>query len=151
MLCPNAGPIYLSATSRNPVDITGGHAHIVDYRGEIMSYSPSANNTLVCATIDIEALRQFRLMNLNSNWLKDLRTEVFRRMYEKPVHPKNLWLEQDPQRHAEVDEIYRNNIETLAIAARGPGRFMNTRAAGFSPRGRRTFLGRAERKCGRLE
>ena len=32
-------------------------------------------------------------MNLNSNWLKDLRVELFRRMYEEPIHPKNLWLE----------------------------------------------------------
>jgi hypothetical protein len=52
-------------------------------------------------------------MNLNSNWLKDLRTEVFRRMYEEPIHPANLWLEQDPLSHAEVDEIYRGNIERL--------------------------------------
>jgi hypothetical protein len=52
-------------------------------------------------------------MNLNSNWLKDLRTEVFRRMYEEPVHPANLWLEDDPASHAEVDEIYRGNIRRL--------------------------------------
>jgi beta-ureidopropionase len=52
-------------------------------------------------------------MNLNSNWLKDLRTEVFRRMYEEPIHPANLWLEQDPLPHAEVDEIYRANIRAL--------------------------------------
>jgi hypothetical protein len=52
-------------------------------------------------------------MNLNSNWMKDLRTEVFRRMYEEPIHPKNLWLEQDPASHAEVDEVYRANIRRL--------------------------------------
>ena len=46
-------------------------------------------------------------MNLNSNWMKDLRTEVFRRMYEEPIHPANLWLEQEPTRTAEVDEVYR--------------------------------------------
>jgi beta-ureidopropionase len=56
-------------------------------------------------------------MNLNSNWMKDLRTEVFRRMYEEPVHPKNLWLDEEPQRHADVDEIYRANIGRLV--ARG--------------------------------
>jgi hypothetical protein len=52
-------------------------------------------------------------MNLNSNWMKDLRTEVFRRMYETPIHPKNLWMEQDPRSHAEVDEVYRANIDRL--------------------------------------
>jgi beta-ureidopropionase len=63
--------------------------------------------------VDIEALRQFRVMNLNSNWMKDLRTEIFRRMYDEPIHPANLWLEQHPKCHAEVDEVYRANIERL--------------------------------------
>jgi len=113
MLCPNAGPVYLSPSSKHPVDIAGGNSHIVDYRGEIMSYSASGTNTMVAAIIDIEALRQFRHMNLNSNWLKDLRTELFKRMYDEPIHPRNLWMTTDPLQHAEVDEIYRGNIERL--------------------------------------
>jgi beta-ureidopropionase len=52
-------------------------------------------------------------MNLNSNWMKDLRTEIFRDMYAEPVHPKNLWLDADPLQHADVDEIYRANIGRL--------------------------------------
>ena len=98
---------------KHPIDIAGGNSHIVDYHGNIASYSASGNNTMVAAIIDIEALRQFRVMNLNSNWMKDLRTEVFRRMYEEPIHPKNLWLDRDPLPHAEVDEIYRGNIRRL--------------------------------------
>jgi hypothetical protein len=113
MLCPNIGPVYLSPSSRHPIDIAGGNSHLVDYRGNIMSYSASAANTMVAGLIDIEALRQYRAMNLNSNWLKDLRTELFKRMYEQPIHPKNLWLEDEPKRHAEVDDIYRGNIERL--------------------------------------
>ena len=113
MLCPNVGPVYLSASSRHPIDIAGGNSHIVGYRGEVLSHSASTNNTVVSAIIDIEALRQFRAMNLNSNWMKDLRTELFREMYARPVHPKNLWLEQDPLHHAAVDDIYRQNIESL--------------------------------------
>ena len=113
MLCPNAGPVYLAATSKHPQDIAGGSAHIVGYRGEIISYSASTNNTSVAATVDIEALRNFRTMNLNSNWLKDLRTEIFKGMYEEPIHPKNLWLNDEPKHHAEVDDIYRANIQRL--------------------------------------
>jgi len=113
MLCPNAGPVYLGAASKHPQDIAGGSAHIVDYRGEIISYSASTSNTVVAATIDIEALRNFRTMNLNSNWLKDLRVELFKRMYEEPIHPKNLWLDDEPKHHAEVDDIYRANIQRL--------------------------------------
>lgn len=113
MLCPNAGPVYLGAASKHPVDIAGGSAHIVDYRGQVLSYSASTSNTIVAATVDIEALRNFRAMSLNNNWLKDLRVELFRRMYEQPIHPKNLWLRDDPKPHAVVDEIYRANIRRL--------------------------------------
>lgn len=113
MICPNIGPVFLHRQSKHPVDIAGGNSHIVDYYGNIISYSASGYNTMVAAIIDIEALRQFRIMNLNSNWVKDLRTELFRRMYEKPIHPKNLWLKNDPRHHEEVDEIYRANIKNL--------------------------------------
>src|SRR5258707_15814042 len=44
-------------------------------------------------------------------------TEIFRRMYDEPIHPKNLWLKEPPRRHADVDEVYRANIERLV--ARG--------------------------------
>ncbi len=113
MICPNVGPVYVHPRMRHPWDVGGGCSHIVDYMGNVMSISVPGANTFVSAIIDIEALRHFRVMNLNSNWLKDLRTELFRRMYEQPIHPKNLWLKQDPKGHAEVDEIYRENIRTL--------------------------------------
>lgn len=113
MLCPNVGPVYLSSSSKHPVDISGGNSHIVGYRGEVLSHSTSGANTVVSAIIDIEALRQYRAMNLNSNWMKDLRTELFQEMYQQPIHPKNLWLDQEPFHHNEVDKIYRQNIESL--------------------------------------
>jgi beta-ureidopropionase len=113
MVCPNIGPVRLSPSSPAPVDIAGGNGHIVDYRGNVMSYSASGNNTMTAAIIDIEALRQFRAMNLNSNWLKDLRTELFAEMYRRTIHPKNLWIEDEPAGHADVDEVYRANIERL--------------------------------------
>ncbi|MCF8062505.1 MAG: hydrolase [Deltaproteobacteria bacterium] len=113
MLCPNVGPVYVHPRIRHPFDVGGGNSHIVNYRGEVISYQASGSNTMVAAIIDIESLRQFRVMNLNSNWTKDLRVELFKRMYEKPIHPKNLWLEQEPMHHAEVDEIYRGNIRRL--------------------------------------
>lgn len=113
MICPNVGPVFLHPKMRHPVDIAGGNSHIVDYMGNIMSYSASGYNTMVAAILDIEALRQFRIMNLNSNWLKDLRTEIFKRMYEDPIHPKNLWMKQDPLQHEAVDEVYRENIRCL--------------------------------------
>ena len=113
VLAPNVGPVFLHPKMEHPFDIGGGSSHIVDYMGNVISYSPSGYNTFVAGMVDIEQLRQFRVMNLNSNWIKDLRTEVFRRMYDEPIHPRNLWLEQDPLRHAEVDDVYRGNIRRL--------------------------------------
>lgn len=113
MLCPNTGPVYSSPASEHPVDIAGGNGHIVDYNGHVVARASSGANAIITAPVDIEALRQFRMMNLNSNWLKDVRTELFRKMYDRPIHPANLWLEDEPGRHAEVDEIYRANIARL--------------------------------------
>jgi predicted amidohydrolase len=113
VVAPNVGPVYLHARMEHPYDIAGGGSHIVDHYGNVLAYSASGYNTFVSAVIDIEALRQFRVMNLNSNWIKDLRTEIFRRMYEQPIHPADLWLERDPAGHAEVDKVYRANIERL--------------------------------------
>lgn len=113
MLCPNVGPVYVHPGMEHPFNVGGGNSHIVDYRGEVMSFSAQNLNTVVSAVIDIEALRQFRMMNLNSNWLKDLRTELFKNMYAEPIHPRNLWLHDSPRSHAEVDEIYRANIARL--------------------------------------
>jgi beta-ureidopropionase len=113
MLCPNVGPVYVNPQMEFPFNVGGGNSHIVDYRGEIMSYQANNVNSLVAAIFDIEALRQFRVMNLNSNWLKDLRTELFKKMYEKPLYPSNLWLKEEPLCHEEVDKIYRASIATL--------------------------------------
>jgi len=113
MVCPNVGPVFVHPGMEHPFDISNGHGHIVDYMGNVLGLTRSGANTIVSGIVDIEALRQFRAMNLNSNWMKDLRTEVFRRMYEEPIHPANLWLERDPAGHAEVDEVYRGNIARL--------------------------------------
>ena len=85
--CPNVGPVYVHPRMEHPFDIGGGHAHIVDYQGNVLGLTRSGANSFVAGIVDIEALRQFRVMNLNSNWMKDLRTELFRRMYEAPDPP----------------------------------------------------------------
>lgn len=113
MLCPNIGPVYPHPKAEFPVNISGGNSHIVDYRGEVISHQSNNANTMIAAIIDIEGLRNFRTMNLNSNWLKDLRTELFKKMYDQPIYPKNLWLNQEPVHHKEADKIYRQSIANL--------------------------------------
>lgn len=113
MVCPNIGSIYPHPRAEFPTNVSGGNSHIVDYRGELMSHMNNADNTFVSAVIDIEALRNFRTMNMNSNWLKDLRVELFKRMYEVPIYPKNLGLNHAPGTHAEMDMYYKQSIQTL--------------------------------------
>ncbi len=113
MVCPNVGPVYPTPKTEFPVNISGGNSHIVDYRGEIMAHQNNNGNSFVAAILDIEALRNYRTMNLNSNWLKDLRTELFKKMYDAPIFPKNNWMRQSPLRHAEVDAVYRQSIKNL--------------------------------------
>ena len=113
MICPNVGPVYAHPQMKHPVDVGGGNSHIVDYLGNVIAYNASGYNSFVAAPIYIDALRQFRIMNLNTNWLKDMRMELFRHMYERPIHPKDLAIDLPPGSHAEVDEIYRANIERL--------------------------------------
>jgi beta-ureidopropionase len=36
--------------------------------------------------------------------LKDLRTELYQIIYEKPIYPKNLYLSREPMKHAEYRE-----------------------------------------------
>ena len=113
MVCPNVGPVYVHPRMEHPYDIGGGGGHVIDYQGQILGLSTGGANAFCAGIIDIEALRNFRAMNLNSNWMKDLRTELFKGMYDEPIHPANLWLEQEPLSHAEVDEVYRANIRRL--------------------------------------
>jgi beta-ureidopropionase len=113
MVCPNVGPVYVHPKMEQPYDIGGGGGHVVDFNGHVLGLSQSGTNSFCAGVIDIEALRNFRAMNLNSNWMKDLRTELFKDMYDEPIHPKNLWLKDDPKSHAEVDEVYRDNIKRL--------------------------------------
>ena len=79
MLCPNVGPVFLHPGMKHPFDVGGGNSHVVDYLGNVIAYQASGYDTAVAGLIDVEALRQLRVMNLNSNWIKDLRTEIFAR------------------------------------------------------------------------
>jgi hypothetical protein len=87
---------------------------IVDYQGRIISeHGYGAEPSYAGGIIDVEALRQYRARSLWGNWLRDIRTEQFRCIYERPIYPKNLGLEKHPGQHADHDEIRRRVLEDL--------------------------------------
>lgn len=113
VLAPNSGEWYMNPDSPAPIDIHGGRSHIVDYRGQVVSRKENASSGFVAATIDIAALRAYRETALWGNWIKDLRTEQYKLIYEQPIYPKNNYLTEEPKKYPERVEIYANVVKEL--------------------------------------
>lgn len=115
LIACNVGTYYLNAESDTPIDTFGGHSMIVDYKGNIIGrHDYSGGSSWVAGTIDIEALRRFRASAQWDNWMKDLKTEQYRLIYEKPIYPKNLYLHRKPYTHAEYrKEVIERQIELM--------------------------------------
>jgi len=96
VIAPNLGP--QSYSFDGPIyDIGGGKSMIVDYKAQVVVQREfAAADTFVSDALDIEALRRYRSQNGFGKWFKDLRTEQFAVMYERPIYPKNQWLENPP-------------------------------------------------------
>lgn len=107
MIASNLGTYYLDGDAETPIDTFAGQSMIVDYRGNIVTRVDFGNgSTWIGGAIDIEALRHFRVSAQCNNWLKDLTTEQYQLIYEKPIYPKNLYLENAPFKHGE----YRKTV-----------------------------------------
>jgi predicted amidohydrolase len=79
-----------------PENFCPGRSQIVDYTGRIIAESPYPGESVIGARIDIETLRQRRAMVTRNTW-PDLRAEIFKEIYEHPIHPPNLFLENPPE------------------------------------------------------
>ena len=79
-----------------PENFCPGRSQIIDYHGRVIAEAPYPGESVVGAMIDIEALRRRRTM-VTYNYWPDLRTEVFREIYENPIYPPNLFLEHPPE------------------------------------------------------
>ena len=72
--------------SETPIDTFGGGSLIVDHQGRVVGrHAYSGGSSWVAGTIDIEALRHFRVNSKWGNWMKDLTTEQYQVIYEQPV------------------------------------------------------------------
>jgi predicted amidohydrolase len=115
LIACNVGTYYLNAESDIPIDTFGGGSMIVDYKGQIVGrHDYSGGSSWVAGTIDIEALRRFRASAQWDNWIKDLKTEQYQVIYNKPIYPKNLYLDRKPYNHAEYRrEVIDRQIELM--------------------------------------
>ncbi len=109
----NLATYYLTKDETTAIDTFGGGNMICDYRGALVGqHRHSGASAYVAGTIDIEALRDFRARALWDNWMKDLTTEQYQLIYERPIYPKNLYLNRAPMKHAE----YRREVIEKQIA-----------------------------------
>jgi len=107
IVAPNLGTYYLFPEETTPIDAFGGRSFIINYKGQIVGRQEyGGGSTYVAGVIDIEAMRDHRARAQWDNWLKDLRTELYQILYEKPIYPKNLYLKREPMKHTE----YRQKV-----------------------------------------
>jgi hypothetical protein len=63
----------------------------------VMREAPYPAEQVLACTIDIEALRQYRMRTNHNCWV-DVRTEGFRQIYNKPIYPPNRFPSGKPPR-----------------------------------------------------
>lgn len=91
LLAPNCGALVMPGNPPTSIGgALGGRSMIVGYKGEVLAQSSVVDDCYVASEINIEALRHYREHARFQNWLPYLRTEVYRRIYEQPVWPRNL-------------------------------------------------------------
>ncbi len=105
VVAPNMGTYYLNQQSDTPIDTFGGGSMIVNHRGQIVGkHNYSGSSSFISGPIDINAMRHHRKNSQWTNWMKDLKTEMYKTIYEVPIFPKNLYLNRQPMKHAEYRE-----------------------------------------------
>jgi predicted amidohydrolase len=113
MLAPNTGALIMPAppgeTATTIGGALGGRSSIYGYKGEVLANSTVVDNCYVSAQINIEELRYYRENSKFQNWMPYLKSEIYRKIYDEPVWPKN----QLPLQHADKARILKASIDKL--------------------------------------
>ncbi len=115
VIAPNTGYHYIDDNNTRGF-FTGGRSMIVDYRGQVLMINYETGDAFVTAPINIRALRQHRAISKHLNWIPFIKSEIYKKIYEKPVWPKNLFIRKQPKRREAVEEILCQTIEKLKKA-----------------------------------
>jgi predicted amidohydrolase len=114
VIAPNPAGYIPMPDAKFPIDVCGGQSMIVNHLGTVISNHKSGGvASYAGAVIDIEAMRDYRARSSWGNFLKDLRTEQYRPIYEKPIYPKNLYLQGEPFNHAAKEAAFRKSAAAL--------------------------------------
>jgi predicted amidohydrolase len=127
VVAPNLGPDIQE--DGGVVDLFGGQSMIVNHKGHIVAQQKgwTSGDSFVTTVIDIEHLRRIRMANGLNNQFKDLRTEQYAAIYEKPIYEKNQylrappaegWLKREEQnRKKNIDRLVERGVFTLPSAS----------------------------------
>ena len=113
LIAPNAGEWYLYDNAPVPTQLHGGESMIIDYTGQVLCRHSGDGNAYVSAPIDMETLRYWREHVSFGSWLKDLRTEQFRVIYDEPVFPKNRFLQGAPKGKTQRSQVEKDVVADL--------------------------------------
>jgi predicted amidohydrolase len=113
MVAPNTGSLIMPGRpGEAPTTIggaLGGRSSIFGYKGEVLAGSSVVDDCYVSAEINIEALRHYRETSHFQNWIPYLRTEIFQKLYDEPLWPKNT----PPMQHADADKVFKKSVAAL--------------------------------------
>jgi predicted amidohydrolase len=90
VIAPNGGLII---NAPMPKGILTGNSMIVDYRGRIIAQTKTDNESVIGAEINMQSLRSARRDYGMGAMLPHIQSEIFFKIYEKSMWPKNLWLD----------------------------------------------------------
>lgn len=113
MVAPNTGSLIMPGPNGAPpttIDGTlGGRSSIIDYKGTVLSQNTITGDSYVAAEINIEALRHYRETARVQNWIPYIKTELYRKLYDRSLWPRNR-----PNIDDKVaEELFRESLSAL--------------------------------------
>ena len=113
MIAPNTGSLIMpGAEGDAPTTIDGalgGRSSIIDYKGTVLAKNDIVGDTYVASEINIDALRHYRENARFQNWIPYLKTEIFKKLYDQEIWPKNL----PPMKHEDAGAVFKETIKKL--------------------------------------
>lgn len=110
LVAPNTGSLIMPG---NPPTVIGGalggRSMIAGYKGELLAQSNVADDCYVAVEVNIDALRYYRETARFQNWLPYLRTEIYRKLYETAIWPKNRQALDD----AGTEAVFHDSVARL--------------------------------------
>ena len=113
MIAPNTGALIMPGETAGDSTIVdgalGGHSSVIDYKGHVLAENTIPGDTYVAAEINIDALRHFRENAKFQNWIPYIRSEIFQRLYDESIWPKNL----PNMKHEDAEKVFNDVIARL--------------------------------------